>query len=67
MYIYCNFDNNDCQSQLFGFEGCKNVNMKKIHKCELVVYYSNYAMLYFIILNYMSIIDANNSKCKKIY
>ena len=39
----------------------------KIHKCELVVYYSNYAMLYFIILNYMSIIDANNSKCKKIH
>ena len=67
MYIHCNIDNNDRKSYLFGFEGCKNVNMKKIHKCELVVYYSNYYMLYFMILNYKSIIDANNSRYKKIY
>ena len=45
LYIHGDIDNNDCKSQLLGFKGCKNVNMKKIHKCGLVVYYSNYFIL----------------------
>ena len=29
MYVHCNINNNDHKSQLFGFEGFKNINMKK--------------------------------------